>query len=417
MYKRLSLLIAILIYYAGFCHALTKKRDESPQAAMAAHTLFVRIVDASNSQQIQNVGVQIRFVLNGKTMQYRTGLEQVPQFALDQKGRYEVTCSAEGFETNTAIVDVSGSKTNIIVRLHARPASAEVSFVAISATDRFTGQSLIPDVSLNGRRFTSFEDLKTNNGKDNILTIAVDDYPSLYHTVTPAEIQAQQITVVMEATEYPFRFTVLSADNRQPIEGAEMSWASAISSETAHSQSIKGKSQVRLSRETSLNMEIKADGFETYWEKFESEKFLQAHRFDHEILLTRSKAVPAARQAASAFDLKKGQRITLQHIYFDQSSPVLRPESSSELDKLADALNASPELKIEIRGHTDNVGNFNANVKLSRERCESVVKYLFEKGVGKDRLRYVGKGPLEPLAPNTTEENKKKNRRVEFIVL
>lgn len=386
------------------------------KSATAALTLYVRIVDASNSQQIQNVNVQIRNSASGRTFQYKTGLEQSPQFSIEQKGQYEVTCSVEGFETTTTTVEVKGNKTNIIVRLKAQAATAAVSFVAISVTDRFTGRNLIPDVSLNGRRFTSFEDLKSNNGKDNVLAIAVDGYPTEYHKVTPAEIAAQQISIVIEANAYPFYFAVLAADDRQPVHGADMSWRST-GSQATFLQSIKGKATPALPRDGFLNMEVKADGFETYQAKFESEKWVQARKFDHEILLTRAKAPASTQpQAAAPFDLKKGQRVTLQHIYFDQSSPVLRPESSEELDKLAEALQASPELKIEIRGHTDNTGNFDANVKLSRERCESVVKYLSGKGVARDRLQFVGKGPVEPVAPNTTEANKKKNRRVEFIV-
>ena len=116
-------------------------------------------------------------------------------------------------------------------------------------------------------------------------------------------------------------------------------------------------------------------------------------------------------------ELKKGKAFILKNIFFDQSSPVLRNESFAELDKLAETLNQNPAIRIEIRGHTDNTGNFDANVKLSRERCESVVNYLISKGISKNRLEFKGRGPIDAIAPNTTEENKKRNRRVEFIVL
>lgn len=66
---------------------------------------------------------------------------------------------------------------------------------------------------------------------------------------------------------------------------------------------------------------------------------------------------------------------------------------------------------------TDNVGDFDLNVKLSQERCQSVMGYLVGRGIQKSRLQSVGRGPIDPVAPNNTEENRRKNRRVEFVIL
>jgi outer membrane protein OmpA-like peptidoglycan-associated protein len=87
------------------------------------------------------------------------------------------------------------------------------------------------------------------------------------------------------------------------------------------------------------------------------------------------------------------------------------------LDELLEVMKQNPAIRVEIRGHTDNVGDFELNVKLSRDRCQSVVDYLIQKGINANRLQTVGRGPVDAVAPNTTEENRKKNRRVEFIVL
>ncbi|WP_240543473.1 OmpA family protein [Spirosoma foliorum] len=115
--------------------------------------------------------------------------------------------------------------------------------------------------------------------------------------------------------------------------------------------------------------------------------------------------------------LEKGKAIPLKNIYFDQSSPVLRPESAPELDQLAVVLLENPSMQIEIRGHTDNQGDFDLNVKLSCDRCQAVVDYLVNKGISKTRLKAVGRGPIDAIAPNNNEENRKKNRRVEFVVI
>lgn len=115
--------------------------------------------------------------------------------------------------------------------------------------------------------------------------------------------------------------------------------------------------------------------------------------------------------------LEKGKRIQLNAIYFDQSSPVLRPESHTELDQLYNVLGQNPALQIELRGHTDNQGDLDLNTQLSRDRCQAVIDYLTGKGIAKIRLKAVGRGPLDPVAPNNTEANRRKNRRVEFVVL
>ena len=114
---------------------------------------------------------------------------------------------------------------------------------------------------------------------------------------------------------------------------------------------------------------------------------------------------------------EKGVAIRLPNVYFDQSSPVLRPESYTELNQLYDALTENPALQIEIRGHTDNQGDFDLNVKLSRDRCQAIVDYLVNKGIVRNRLKAVGRGPIDPIAPNNNEDNRRKNRRVEFVVL
>jgi outer membrane protein OmpA-like peptidoglycan-associated protein len=108
--------------------------------------------------------------------------------------------------------------------------------------------------------------------------------------------------------------------------------------------------------------------------------------------------------------------VVLNHIFFDQSKSELKPESFDELHKLVNTLNKYPQMKITVTGHTDNVGDFYLNVQLSKDRAKAVADYLAGKGIEENRIEYKGMGGLYPMAPNTTEENKTKNRRVEFAV-
>lgn len=116
-------------------------------------------------------------------------------------------------------------------------------------------------------------------------------------------------------------------------------------------------------------------------------------------------------------NLKLNQAIRLDNVYFDQSSYVLRPESNEQLDKLLKTLHSNPGLQIEIAGHTDNVGDRRLNQSLSENRAKVITNYLANRGITTNRLQPHGYGDTRPSAPNDSENNKKKNRRVEFVVL
>lgn len=112
-----------------------------------------------------------------------------------------------------------------------------------------------------------------------------------------------------------------------------------------------------------------------------------------------------------------GQKITLNTIRFSQSKYDLLPASMPELDRIAQMMTENANMEILLEGHTDNVGDFDANVQLSKDRVEEVKRYLSTKNIAADRIQTKGYGPTRPISPNTTEENRKQNRRVEFTIL
>ncbi len=107
--------------------------------------------------------------------------------------------------------------------------------------------------------------------------------------------------------------------------------------------------------------------------------------------------------------------IPLNNIFFESNKAILLKESYTELDKLAIKL-MKGEMVIEIRGHTDNQGDEFKNKELSEKRAIAVVEYLKLKGIKPARLFYKGLGSSKPIASNETEDGRKKNRRVEFVV-
>jgi OmpA-OmpF porin, OOP family len=114
--------------------------------------------------------------------------------------------------------------------------------------------------------------------------------------------------------------------------------------------------------------------------------------------------------------LEIGNTFTLKNISFANGSYELAEDSFKELDQLVELMNINPTLSILISGHTDNIGNKKDNLNLSKQRAESVLKYLASKGINNTRTESEGYGDTKPIANNDTDEGKKTNRRVEVTI-
>ncbi|MFP4620647.1 MAG: OmpA family protein [Bacteroidales bacterium] len=112
-----------------------------------------------------------------------------------------------------------------------------------------------------------------------------------------------------------------------------------------------------------------------------------------------------------------GKKVVLENIYFETNSAQLKSSSYPELERVIKLMKDNPGIKLEISGHTDNVGSYVANKKLSESRAKTVVDYLVEHDIDQSRLEYEGYSFTQPIAPNDTPEGRQKNRRVEFEVL
>lgn len=115
--------------------------------------------------------------------------------------------------------------------------------------------------------------------------------------------------------------------------------------------------------------------------------------------------------------IESGERIALRNVFFETGRWEILPESEYELAKVVDLLTKNPTLKIELGGHTDNVGRPEANQRLSEQRAKAVYDYLINKGIPSNRLSYKGYGETQPVATNDTDEGRRENRRTEIKVL
>ena len=124
-----------------------------------------------------------------------------------------------------------------------------------------------------------------------------------------------------------------------------------------------------------------------------------------------------AQKEAQAAKENIAKLLKIENIEFEVAKGTLTPKGRETVNKLAEILNKYPHIRVEIAGHTDSDGNAEFNQRLSQARVDSVKKALVEQGIDAARLKAVGYGESRPLVPNTSAENKQKNRRVEINIL
>ncbi len=124
----------------------------------------------------------------------------------------------------------------------------------------------------------------------------------------------------------------------------------------------------------------------------------------------------ALSSVAETTDSARGVVVSLSGILFDVGKATLKTASQISVAKLAGILMVFPQMNLSIEGYTDSTGSNETNMKLSMERARTVYEFLMIQGISSDRMKYQGFGPENPVAPNDTETNRAKNRRVEVVL-
>jgi len=198
--------------------------------------------------------------------------------------------------------------------------------------------------------------------------------------------------------------TVLNAKTNQPVQNAVLNLIDLSANKTILQKNTDEDGNVLsvLPANQLLGVFIEQKGFLTYSENFQIEE----SSADKPQLLT-IKLTP----------IQVGSTTVLKNVFFDFNAFQLLATSYTELDKLADMLTQNPKLKIELSGHTDDIGEDKFNLTLSQNRANAVKEYLVKKGISSERIQAKGYGKTKPLVPNTNEENRKQNRRTECVII
>ena len=152
--------------------------------------------------------------------------------------------------------------------------------------------------------------------------------------------------------------------------------------------------------------------------KLEKESLQKKYAFEDEIDSLRNSIKELAKSKDEVgINISNKKPFILKGLNFKSQSFELSKESKSYLNQIAVYVKENPSTKFEIGGHTDDTGGKGLNQRLSYDRAKAVYFYLLSKGVNKTRLSYEGYGSTFPIAPNTTEEGKAKNRRIELKIV
>jgi outer membrane protein OmpA-like peptidoglycan-associated protein len=219
----------------------------------------------------------------------------------------------------------------------------------------------------------------------------------IYSFVVPEQAQASATTYMRGKVRHKISGTPVSARFEVIDIASGRLMASSIS------DPITGAFLISLPAGASYAVNARASGFLFFSENFTLEKQLHSD----EVYEANIDMVPIA----------AGERIVLKNIFFESGSATLDSKSETELNTLFEFLSNNASLKIEIGGHTDNVGVDEANLKLSEDRALAVKSFLVDKGIQSTRINAKGYGETVPVASNTDEAGRKKNRRTEFTVI
>jgi outer membrane protein OmpA-like peptidoglycan-associated protein/tetratricopeptide (TPR) repeat protein len=166
--------------------------------------------------------------------------------------------------------------------------------------------------------------------------------------------------------------------------------------------------------DSSGNYKITIPGKKNYGVEIMAKDYLY---FLQTIDLTKDTAELVIKRDFAVSKVEVGAKVVLKNIFFETAKAALKSESFTELENVIKFLNDNPTVRLEISGHTDNVGSLKANTKLSQDRAQSVVNYLVSKGIAASRLEAKGYAFTQPLATNDSSDGRAQNRRVEFKIL
>ena len=352
-------------------------------------------------------------------------LSEIYLMNFEDVGDYFVQVDYEGYKTVTADIEKPETKHATVVKDFVLEALKHPFTLIGNITDIDKGTPLSASLTFKLVQKESADSISTDSiitravadstGKysitfgdkfDMIIEVTAEDYFSVDIPINAVNevdnIITKDIALKRSRIEYNLIGRVLEKDGITPVRAA-LSFYHQGSSEPFKivvSDSVTGKYSMVTEEEGAFMIEVEATNYffmDTIY------KFPQDETF--------------AKQDFYIKKMRAGVKFVVQNILFNTGKATLKPSSFEELNKLAILLIRNPDVRIEISGHTDNVGSASINKRISKMRALAVRNYIISRGVEADRIEYQGYGFDQPIAPNNTKEGRAANRRVEVKIL
>ena len=294
---------------------------------------------------------------------------------------------------------IAADNTTMIFSSNGHPGYGENDlFVTRRLDDTWTAWSEPENLGrpINSSKFDAFFMIPTEGNQGYFTSSEPGQKSDVYTIKVPVGALPQRTVIV--------RGTVYDATTKSPL-AADIIYERLESGEqegSATSNPSNGAYSIALSGNVAYAIRAAATGYYALTETIDLTSYPSSNDVTKDLYLA-----PIVKDAI----------IRLNNIFFDTGKWDLRPESTPEIERLAELLRKNSSIAIELAGHTDDIGNDAANLTLSQNRVNSVMKALIQLGIAADRLTAKGYGETAPTVPNTSDEQRQKNRRVEFRVV
>jgi outer membrane protein OmpA-like peptidoglycan-associated protein len=251
-----------------------------------------------------------------------------------------------------------------------------------------------------------------------ILSKATGSLQMAENSLASKSDKSKIVTNARQTTQFAEDARALSAERQEAerIQKEKDAAAAAAKGKAEEQAAVEAKRQAELTAAKEAQMKAEAEAKQaTERAKTQAAKE-EAERARAATAALRAQLLQQLNSLLQTTDSPRGLVVNMGDVLFDFGKYNLKPDTKITLAKLVGIIQSHPGLNLAIEGHTDNIGSDEANMKLSQQRGDAVREFLVQQGLAADTVTAVGLGKGDPVADNSSNEGRQKNRRVEIIV-